>query len=887
MTGVSTAETAVACHLVSVSQSLGVCTISADGAVSVQTPIERGTTVERYVILERIGAGAMGVVYSAFDPRLDRQVAVKVLEPRRDRDELLEEARALAMLSHPNVVAVHDAGVFRDTVFITMERVQGQTFDTWLAHEGRRDWRAVLGVLLGAGRGLTAAHDAGSVHRDFKPANVMVDESGLAKVMDFGLAARASTSSDSPSRSRPEGTPMYMAPEQHMGMAATFASDQYAFCVVAYEALSGAHPRAGKATLGALLEALSHDPPPLSCPGLPAKVRAAIIRGLSADPQERWPSMHALLDVMRDALAGTGSRWLGAATLAGLGIIAWAASGRGADACPDVSSTSVSLLSHARAQDVSTALSTFDETYQVERAAGIASQVDRYAQHWAEAEATRCKAELDDPLRRDEFQAVANCLQLRRDDFEGTVSVLLDAEGVELLRAVDLVDALVDPRSCIDGALTWRGVEPPRPDKAERVAELRAALASIRARFAVGRWRAAEIEATEVVAEARELDYGPLQAEALYLRGEARGRVHEVADAERDLADAAWLALEHGDRRTALLASVGQVALRRDISQTDVNRAWARRARRLIEAGSPPDIEGQLELHLSVAERNVGNWARATEHARRAVTSMEAAHGTEDPRYAGAQHVLAAALYRQDDHEGALEIAETNVALRERLLGPRHPEVADALLLIGVVHRARGEVEHAEDAYRRALEIQTTVVGPRSRVAAGLHNNLSSVLSARGLYGEARAEAERAIEIWRELGHDDSLVYGLMSAGGAAFQDGDYARMQARYDEARELVEAMDREHPLWPSLRVWAAGSFICNANFDAAAPWLAVESGAELNPPTRRWREVWLAIAADHAGESDAARKHALEALNDEPPIPLNATWRAKLEKIAYAGT
>lgn len=866
----------------SVGQSLGVSTISADGAVSVETPVETGTTVERYVILERIGAGAMGVVYSAFDPRLDRQVAVKVLKPRRDSDALLEEARALAKLSHPNVVAVHDAGVFRDTVFITMERVRGQTFDAWLAREEHRDWRDVLSVLVGAGRGLTAAHDAGSVHRDFKPANVMVDESGLAKVMDFGLAARASTPSETPSRSRPLGTPMYMAPEQHMGLAATYASDQYAFCVVAYEALSGTHPRAGKTSLGALLEALSHDPPPLSCPGLPAKVRAAIMRGLSADPKERWPSMHVLLEVIRDALGGTRSRWLGAATIVGLGVITWAASGRDADACPDVASTSASLFSDARAQDVSTALSTFDETYQVERAAGIASQVDRYAQHWAEAEATRCKAELDDPLRREELQAVGNCLQLRRDDFEGAVSVLLDAEGVELLRAVDFVGALVDPRSCVDGAQTWRGVEPPPPDKAERVAELRATLASMRARFAVGRWTAVELEATEIVTEAREIDYGPLQAEALLLRGEARGRLHEIMEAERDLSDAAWVALEHGDRRVALLASVEQVALRRDISKTDVNRGWAERARRLIQAGSPPDVEGQLELHLSVAERNVGNWARATEHARKAVGAMEVAHGVEDARYAGAQHALAAALYREHDQEAAMALATENLALRERLLGPRHPEVVDALLLVGATHMARDESENAEAAYRRAIAIHSDVVGARTRMVAGLRNNLSSALVSRGLYDEARAEAERAIDIWRELGHDDSLVYGLLSAGGASFHAGDYESMKARYEEARSLVEATGQEHPLWPSVRIWTAASHLCNGEFEAATPWLALEAGVELNPPTHRWREVWLAIAADHAGDAEAARVHAKEALDPSTPIHLNETLRRKLEAI-----
>ena len=864
------------------SQGLGVSTISADGAVRVETPVERGTAVERYVVLERIGAGAMGVVYSAFDPRLDRQVAVKVLKPRKDRDALLEEARALAKLSHPNVVAVHDAGVFRDTVFITMERVHGLTLDAWLEQGDRRDWRDILGVLLGAGRGLTAAHDAGSVHRDFKPANVMVDEAGLAKVMDFGLAARASTS-DHPSRSRPEGTPMYMAPEQHMGTAATYASDQYAFCVVAYEALSGTHPRAGTDTLGTLLESLSHDPPPLTSPGLPAKVRSAIMRGLSVDPDQRWPSMRALLEVLRDALGGTRSRWLGAATLVGLGVVAWAASGSDDDACPDPSAAVDALLSQERRQEVAAALSSFDETYQVERASGIAAEVDRYAQRWADADATRCKAEVEDPLRREELRAVARCLQLRRDEFHGAVSVLIDAEGVEQLRAADFVGGLLDPRGCIDGAETWRAVEPPPSDKAERVAELRATLASMRARLAVGRWAAVELEATEVVEEAKTLGYGPLQAEALQLRGEAKLRLHAIAGAERDLSNAAWIALEHGDRRVALLASISQVALRRDISKTELNRTWAERARRLIDAGSPPDVEAQLEVHLSVAERNVGNWAVATEHGRRAVEAMASAHGTDSPRYAGARHALAAALYREEKTDAALEIGLENLALRERLLGPRHPEVVDALLLVGAVRSAKDELPEAETSYRRAIAIQTDVVGPRSRVVAGLYNNLSSVLVGQGRYDDGRAAAEHAVAIWRELGHNDSLVYGLMSSAGAAFQSGDYKTMRASYEEAHALVEAAGGVHPLRSAVRIWVGASLLCNGEVVAAAPWLDVEDLDALNPETKRWLAIWSAVAADGSGDVERARKHASAALEQTAPIHLNATWRARLKAIA----
>ena len=165
--------------------------------------LPRGTTVGRYVILNLVGRGGMGEVYAAYDPQLDRRIALKLLHQtglgdgeRVARERLLREAKAIARLSHPNVVVVHDAGAISDAtqherVFLAMEFIEGRTLSDWLA-DPSRTWRQVRDVFLAAGAGLLAAHDAGLVHRDFKPQNVMVGADGTVRVMDFGLASDGS-----------------------------------------------------------------------------------------------------------------------------------------------------------------------------------------------------------------------------------------------------------------------------------------------------------------------------------------------------------------------------------------------------------------------------------------------------------------------------------------------------------------------------------------------------------------------------------------------------------------------------------------------------------------------------------------------------------------------
>ncbi|WP_219906817.1 WD40 repeat domain-containing serine/threonine protein kinase [Enhygromyxa salina] len=302
--------------------------------------------IGRYVVLERLGSGGMGVVFSAYDQELDRKVAIKLLhEPKDDNPQhhsrLLREAQTLARLSHPNVVQVHDVGESGGQVFVAMEFVAGKTLREWV-RQRPRSTREIVDAYIQAGRGLEAAHRAGIVHRDFKPDNVLIDEDGRVRVLDFGIARAEPGEATRGDQARPEaeaeaepalpltrtgallGTPAYMAPEQHLGDAADMRSDQFAFCVSLHESLHRTRPFAGDSYAELADNVIAGQQVELEgSASSPRWLRELLARGLSADPAQRFPDMSALLrELSRDRVAGR-RRWaLGATSLTLVGVAA-------------------------------------------------------------------------------------------------------------------------------------------------------------------------------------------------------------------------------------------------------------------------------------------------------------------------------------------------------------------------------------------------------------------------------------------------------------------------------------------------------------------------------------------------------------------------------------
>jgi serine/threonine protein kinase len=323
------------------------------GPAAPSTPdLGPGALVGKYRLDRVLGTGGMGVVWAAFDPDLERAVAIKLLRSVDSavtlRTRLLREARAMARLKHPNVLTVYDVGTDRNRDYIAMELIDGADLDGWLATRPPRP--EILAALAAAGRGLAAAHDAGLIHRDLKPHNILRGRDGSVYVTDFGLArgqiddgadlmqvpirataAAGIASGSNPISARPPdavldspltqtgvliGTPAYMAPEQFVGRVPDPRSDQFAFCVTAWEALTGARPFAGK-NLDELRVAAAAGV--LGDGGLPPVLRGVLARGLSPTPADRWPDMHALLEALEAARAAPPRRRMGRK------IVIWAA----------------------------------------------------------------------------------------------------------------------------------------------------------------------------------------------------------------------------------------------------------------------------------------------------------------------------------------------------------------------------------------------------------------------------------------------------------------------------------------------------------------------------------------------------------------------------------
>ena len=416
--------------------------------------------IGRFAVLERLGQGGMSIVYAAYDDELDRKVALKLLRPEgggpNSSARLRREAQAIARLSHANVVPVYEVGEHEGRVFIAMEFVRGATLRQWL-DPSRRDWDACHAVLLQAAEGLAAAHRAGVVHRDFKPDNVMVDEEGRVRVLDFGVAAidgdeRAHTWSD---RDRDDqsltrdgaivGTPLYMAPECLAGEPASPLSDQYSFAAVCFEALAGRRPHHAT-TLTELERATTREavfPPDTAAP---SSVRAALLRALHPDAAQRHPDMDALLAALR--VRKTRRTWI-PVTAAGLlttaAVVGWASAER-RDECAAARDALTAVWSPAQKARVREASLREQPAVSLRTWESATEALDRYAADWATTQTQSCGLNLDGEAALEH----ALCFEWLVGDLAGVVDTIRDGDTEALSMVPGAVTALVSPDTCLD-----------------------------------------------------------------------------------------------------------------------------------------------------------------------------------------------------------------------------------------------------------------------------------------------------------------------------------------------------------------------------------------------------------------------------------------------------
>ncbi|MBL4684466.1 MAG: serine/threonine protein kinase, partial [Nannocystaceae bacterium] len=358
--------------------------------------------IGRYEVNQALGEGGMGVVYSAWDPSLGRHVALKLLSQGasgndRRRRRMVREAQALAKLSHPNVVQVYEVGQHDDDVFVAMELVEGPSLCEWLQH-AERSVREIEAVFVQAGRGLSAAHRADLVHRDFKPANVIVGTDGRVRVVDFGLAygvglttesadpVSSSAAADRLTRTGAVmGTPAYMAPEQFRGGPADARADQFSFCVALFEALSGFRPYRPAE--------LRDDPSQAEVSGwrsIPRSWRGPLTRGLQIAPSQRWPDIDSLLAVLqRRRVWQRRAPWLLAG---GLGLATWAPSSPSIGPC-DALPLGPRGWNEGRVRRIGRAFASTKAPFASDVWATARGSIDNFAVTWTETRKAVCRQE--------------------------------------------------------------------------------------------------------------------------------------------------------------------------------------------------------------------------------------------------------------------------------------------------------------------------------------------------------------------------------------------------------------------------------------------------------------------------------------------------------------
>ena len=577
-----------------------------------------GGTIGGYELRDVLGQGGMGVVWSAHDASLDRTIAIKVLR-RADaspelRTRLLREARAMAKLKHPNVLTVYEVGSDAGRDFIAMELVDGGSLDGWLASAPARE--EILEALLAAGKGLAAAHAAGLVHRDFKPHNVLRSKDGARiLVTDFGLArgvgeegvAVSATSADDVLHSTLTqsgmllGTPAYMAPEQWAGKSPDPRTDQFAFCVTAWQALTGTRPFDGT-TLDELRRQVQAGVADREV-DLPGDVRAILVRGLDPDPDRRWPDLDALLAALSRAThprpGPRRRRWpllaLGASAVAAAGVIA-----------------AVSLRGHPGAAQACHPGAMPAWSSQLPAAAAALDH-----------ERTRWLGEYDAACKADDRQQLA-CLSSARLRITAYATQLAKLDQ-ETAGALDPFEDLVAVRGCTplpaDGIerdrvmRLWRAMFELRAASGDRlpaaIAEVHAAATS-----AARSWAPAQSFAALALA-ARELRAGAISdararlQHALPVAGEPQlTAAIQLALLEASLAELA----DPGDHPDARPTALEAPPLHRELQ----GRLDA--ARRAVDAaGSPPELTGELARLDALAQYGLAQRTFYPAPARRAV----------------------------------------------------------------------------------------------------------------------------------------------------------------------------------------------------------------------------------------------------------------------------
>ena len=798
---------------------------SGDIASSEDAPLEppSGAKIQRYVVVEKIGYGGMSVVYKAYDPELNRRVAIKLLRPKGGagtggttaRLRLVREAQALAQLSHPNVIAVHDVGTWEEHVFLAMEFVEGRSLRQWLREE-KRKIPEILEQFIAAGRGLSATHHGGLIHRDFKPDNVMVGDDGRVRVVDFGLArpndvnaplataaaiaeasgvtpapqstAFSSSSSSSGMRSDRQspskdgtpvpfaltgessrdailnraltmvgsvaGTPAFMSPEQHCGLQVDARTDQFSFCVSLFFALYRRLPFVGATTQeyrDAICGGKVQTPP--SAAKVPARVRRALLRGLRVDPADRFASMDELLDELVKATVKRQRQVLAGGVIAALSVL-----------------TVIGFVRRGREQGA------LCRGFDAEMAT-VWNPTIRAAIQGAFAGTGR-------PYANDTYERVEGTLSAYGSRWVAMRSETCEAthvRGVQSAHLLDLRMACLDRRRVQVGALTALFSSRPDTDILDKAANAALGLPSLDGCADETALTAAfpPPEDANVRQTVHALQNKLAAAQALLDAGKLRDALAaaQAADAEANAVEYAPLRAEERFLLGQLQDLTGKTKEARD-TLTDAAQ-WAGRARddrlaarawaRLIRT-SGPTVANQAEAKVfsAIAEAAV---ARAGEPADVAAEVPFFLGGLD---LLGGRYQNAGKLYRQ-----AVELAERSPRVPPHTLAYYRSHLSSAVA-------ASGDHQAALPLFQRVLEDQERIVGPHHPQLATTLGNLGLLHQRMGNFQASLDALQRAIRIEEEARGPEShgVAQSLNNLGATQCELAQYDAAVATYRRA-------------------------------------------------------------------------------------------------------
>ncbi|MCP4661808.1 MAG: serine/threonine protein kinase [bacterium] len=788
----------------------------------------RGACLGRYVVLHALGSGGMGHVFAAYDPELDRKVAVKVLrseylvsEAREEaQTRLLREAQAIAKLAHPNVVSVFDVGTVGERLFVAMELIEGEVLDQWLTREAR-SWREILRVFLAAGGGLAAAHEVGLVHRDFKPGNVMVGDDGRARVLDFGLARtmeppegeRQRAAEASPDQllatpltqtGQPMGTPAYMAPEQHRGLAADARSDQFSFCLTLWEALYGELPFAGE-KLGELrrsvLEGRIREAPPDA--GIPGWVRRVLDRGLAVDPAARFDSMAEFLAALAKDPAARRRRRLQAvawvvaplAALAGLLIFRTGE----ASLCTGAQRQLAGIWDADRRAAIRETFLASDQPFAEKVWHGVRAALDAYTAEWTALRTEACEAT---HLRGEQSEEMLDrqmaCLDARLYEIRAATGLLAQADEQVLTNALAVANGLTSLSGCADRRALMALVPPPQDEAARRrVKAIREQLAENRALEEAGKYPEALELAATAFAAAEELAYRPLVGEAHFRLARSHGRLGRTAELRDHLLEAAYLAHVTHHEELAAEAFVSLIVAAYLRGEPEEARMWGRLAEGVIEGlGGRDELETLRQEYLGMVAHSVRDYERARQHFEKALDLKP----RPTPTWLGMTwNRIGATFFKQDRLDEAHHAFQKAVDTLESGYGEGHFTMAAPHLNLGRLHEARGDLDASLTCYEKGLQITRRHLGPQHPNQVFLLISMGSVLIAANRSAAAVERLEQAIRVGEAHPeyHPEYLAIARFRLAEALWQSGgDRRRAQRLALRARDGFREFSRSTP-------------------------------------------------------------------------------------------